>query len=290
MPVPLTHTLAQDQKNAMRQAQAMAEKENHGALTLITQDRIHEPEYLIYVYNILEQEHIVRQPPLFATFHIPACKRGEKFAYTVLPAFVNEVYQKAGTTELTYKSLDGRKAATSLLNPGAFPGTSWEGQIYDWKTDDQTGNNLNKYGCFWSLTRPDEKDKLEVEIKIFRDIVRKTMEDLIKEAEEKFESGERRLITPRMHFAMDYLGKQAPWHMSMKHMISCPNCGDSVQEGISYHKNAFGEKCVIDMERYLKSVVQSRPARQVATEEDLDEEIPVAPAPKRKSAKKVAAT
>lgn len=278
MPVPLTHALAQDQRRAMREGQAMAEKENHGSLTLITQDRIQEPDYLIYVYNILEQEHIVRQPPLFATFHIPACKKGEKFAYTVLPAFVNEVYQKAGTTELTYKSLDGRKAATSLLNPGAFPGTKWEGQIYEWKTDDQTGNNLNKYGCFWSLTRPDEKEKLEAEIKIFRDIVRGTMEELIKSAESKYESGERKLITPREHFAMDYLGKQAPWHMSMKHMISCPNCGDSIQEGIAYHKNAFGEKCIVDMERYLKTVVQTRPARQVASEEDADVELPPAAA------------
>lgn len=286
MPIPLTATLAQDQKRAMSQAREMTYNENHGATTLVTQDRVQEPDYLIYVYNILEQEHIVRQPPLFATFHIPACKKGEKFAYTVLPAFVNEVYQKAGTTELTYKSIDGRKAATSLLNPGAFPGIKWEGQVYDWKTDDQTGNNLNKYGCFWSLTRPDEKEKLEAEIKIFREIVRGTMEELIKEAETKYESGERKLITPRMHFAMDYLGKQAPWHMSMKHMISCPNCGDSIQEGIAYHKNAFGEKCIVDMERYLKSVVQTRPARQVASEEDMEVAIPAAAAAQVATAKK----
>lgn len=288
MPIPLTAALAQDQKNAMNQAHAMAEKENHGAMTLITQDRQSEPNYLIYVFNILEMEHIVRQPPLFAAFHIPACKKGDKFAYTVLPAFVNEVYQRAGTTELTYKSLDGRKAATSLLNPGAFPGIKWEGQIYDWKTDDQTGNNLNKYGCFWSLTRPDETEKLDAEIKIFKDIVRATMEELIKDAEIKHQAGELKLITPRMHFAMDYLGKQAAWHTSLKHLISCPVCGDTVPEGIAYHRNAFGEKCVIDMERYLKSVVQTRPARQVASEEDLDEEVPVAPAPRKKAARKTA--
>lgn len=268
MAIPLTATLAQSQKRAMGQAQEMVYNENHGARTLSTQDRGHEPEYFIYVYNTLEKEWIVRQPPLFSAFHIPACKKGEKFAFTLLPAFVNEVYQKSGSFELSYKQIDGRKAATSLLNPGAFPGTQWEGQLHDWNTDDQTGNNLNNFGCFWSLTRPDELEKLVVEIQLFRDKCRKTMEELVQRAEELFESGERKLISPMMHFAMDYLGKQAAWHMSMRHMISCPNCGASVPEGIAYHKNDFGEKCIIDMERYMKSIVQDRPATQVASKED----------------------
>jgi len=291
MPVPITHSIAQDQKKAMNVAKTMADAENHGATTLVTQDRQSEPDYFVYVYNILELEHLVQQPPLFAAFHIPKCKKGEKFAVTLLPAFVNEVTMKAGTTELSYKSIDGRKAATSLLNPGAFPGIQWEGQLNDWKTDDQTGNNLNNFGCFWSLTRPDEPDKLEVEIELFRDKARVTMEELIKSAEELFEGGRRDRITPRMHFAMDYLGKQGPWHMSMRHMITCPNCGESVQEGIAYHKNAFGEKCVIDMERYMKSVVQTRPARQLATEEDDEVQVATAvaqnAAPARKAKKKI---
>jgi len=283
MPIPVTHSIAQNQRRAMDQAKNMVDSENHGATTLVTQDRGHEPEYFIYVYNLLEKEWIVRQPPLFAAFHIPAREKGQKFSVTLLPAYVNEVYQKAGSTELSYKQLDGRKAATSLLNPGAFPGVSWEGQLHDWQTDDQTGNNLNNFGCFWSLTRPDEPEKLDVEIKMFSDKCRRTMEELVKRAEELFESGERKLITPMMHFAMDYLGKQAPWHMSMRHMISCPVCGDSVPEGIAYHRNSFGEKCIIDMERYQRSIVEVRPARQVATEEDVDEEIPVAPKKKAKA-------
>jgi hypothetical protein len=289
MPLPLTYTIAQNQKAAMQQAKAMADKENHGATTLVTQDRGSEPDYFIYVYNLLALEHLVQQPPLFAAFHIPACKKGEKFSVTLLPPFVNEVIMRAGTTELTYKQLDGRKAATSLLNPGAYPGTNWESQLNDWQTDDQTGNNLNNFGCFWSLTRPDEDDKLEVEMRLFMDRARKTMEELVKRAEELFESGDRKLITPRMHFAMDFLGKQAPWHMSMRHMITCPVCGDNVPEGIAYHRNSFGEKCIIDMERYQKSVIQARPARQVSTEDDPDADVVMAmkqnASPKRKKAK-----
>jgi hypothetical protein len=289
MPIPITHTIAQNQKNAMDQAKAMADRENHGATTLITQDRGHEPGYFIYVYNLLALDHIVQQPPLFATFHIHACKKGEKFSVTLLPPFVNEPYQRAGTTEISYKQLDGRKAATSLLNPSAFPGTNWESQLNDWKSDDQTGNNLNNFGVFWSLTRPDETEKLEVEMGLFMDRARRTMQELVQRAEELFESGERRLITPRMHFAMDFLGKQAPWHMSMRHMITCPVCGDTVPDGIAYHRNSFGEKCIIDMARYQKSVIQARPAHQIATEEDPDAPVVAAmaqnAAPKKRKAK-----
>lgn len=288
MPIPLTHTLAQDQKRAMSQSREMQERENHGATTLVTQDRGREPDYFIYVYNILEREWIVRQPPLFPAFHIPACEKGKKFSFTILPPYVNEVMQKAGSTELSYKQVDGRKAAMSLLNPGAYPGIQWESQLHDWDTDDQTGNNLNNFGCFWSLTRPDELDKLEVEIGYFKERLRKTMEELVKRAEELHDSGERKLISPMMHFAMDFLGKQSAWHTSLKHMVSCPVCGDTIQDGIAYHRNAFGEKCIIDMDRYMKSVIQTRPAQQVATEEDLDEEIPVAPAPRKKVAPKKA--
>lgn len=288
MPIPLTYAMAQSQKRAMDQARVMADNENHGAMTLITQDRQSEPDYFIYVYNLLEKEWIVRQPPLFAAFHIPKCEKGKKFAVTLLPAFVNEVTMKAGTTELSYKQIDGRKAATSLLNPGAFPGTSWESQLHNWQTEDQTGNNLNNFGCFWSLTRPDEPDKLEVEMELFRDRCKITMEELVKRAEELFEGGERKLISPMMHFAMDYLGKQAPWHMSMRHMISCPICGDQVPEGIAYHRNSFGDRCIIDMAKYERSVIQSRPPQQLATEEDPDVQMTQAIAQNAKPMKKAA--
>jgi hypothetical protein len=283
MPIPLTATLAQDQKNAMDQARAMMDKENHGATTLSTQDSGPDPGYLVYVYNILEREWIVEQPPLFPSFHIPAREAAKKFSVTVLPAFVNEVHQKAGSTELSYKRVDGRKCATSLLNPGAFPGTNWAGQLHTWKTDDQYGNNLNKYGCFWSLTTPDQTEKLDEEIKLFKNRVRETATELVKAAEVHAAQQDFRGISPLMHWAMDYLGKSAPWHMTMYHMISCPNCGEQVMDGISYHKNAFGEKCVIDMERYMASVIVERPRKRTeeVIEEMSEEPVVAAPAPRR---------
>jgi hypothetical protein len=251
MGVPLTYQLSQNQKRAQAQARATQDGANHGATTIEAQDEGREAGYVIYVYNILNKSHLVSQPPLFPGFIIPPCELGEKFSFTVLPAFVKEPYCKPGTTEMYYKNVDGRKAATSLLNPSAFPGTSWDSQVQRWESGDQYGNNLNAFGVFWSLTRPDEKEKLERELKIFRERVQGTMNDLVRQGEEKAAANKLGEITPWMHFAMDYLGKSAPWHMTAHHMITCPTCGEPVREGIAYHKNSMGDKCIVDEERYM---------------------------------------
>lgn len=256
----------------MNQAQAM-QAEKSGERRLESQDRQQDPNYVVYVYNLLDREYLIQQPPLFPGFHIPAREPGKKFSVTLLPAFVNEVYFRPGTDEYYYKPLDGRKAASTLLNPGAFPGIRWEGQLHAWKTDDQFGNNLNKFGVFWSLTPPTDSVKLDAEMKLFKDRLEITMRELVKAGEAFHANGELKNITPLHHYAMDYLGQQAPWHMSMHHMIACPNCGESVRDGIAYHKNAFGEKCIIDQERYLRSVVIDRPRKAAPAIEEEEEQV-----------------
>lgn len=255
--LPITAAMARDQREARRQGLAMQERTNHGEVLLETQDMVREPGYVIYVYNLLERDHWVHQTGFH--LHIPACQRGQKFSYTTLPAFNREVYLKPGSTEYNYKLVDGRRAAMSLLNPASFPGTNWDSQLGNWQAEDQQGNNLNNYGCFWSLTKPEETEKLDGEIKIFRERANKTMQALVAAAEQFAAANDLKSISPLMHFAMDYLGKAAPWHMAAFHMVNCPNCGEMVREGIAYHRNAFGEKCIIDLERYNKIVVNANP-------------------------------
>lgn len=287
--VPLTHRLAQDQRTAKKNALAMQERQNHGENIIEAQDQGREPGYVIYVYNILDREYVVTQPPLFPGFLIPACKPGQKFSHTVLPPFVKEPYLKPGSTEYYYKNVDGRKAATSLLNPGAFPGTNWDSQIQNWDSEETaitgSANNLNLYGVWWSLTKPDETEKLDEEIKIFRTRVHKTMQALTDQAAQLAASNDLKGISPLMHFAMDYLGKQAPWHMPAFHMITCPNCGEPVKEGIAYHRNSFGERCIIDADRYKAMIAKQREIEGPpveADDEDAGKEA-AAKKPKRKA-------
>src|ERR1700687_2669066 len=113
-------TRAKNQENAGRNANTI----------LATGDEGPDPGYVIYVYNILDRPYVVEQPPTFPHFNIPACPKGDKFSVTMLPAFTLLPFEKEGdnegTTEIYYKREDGRKAATSLLNPSAFPGTKWD--------------------------------------------------------------------------------------------------------------------------------------------------------------------
>ena len=288
---PLTATATGKYANKvmdMTRAMNSSAPENGGA-ELTVQDSGPDAGYLIYVYNILDLEHIVEQPPLFAHFHIPACKKGEKVAYTVLPAFVNEVYTRAGTYETYTKKQDGRKAATSLLNPDALPSINWEGQQANWTNQfGSSGSNLNHLGVFWSLTRPDQTERLAEEVKIFKDIVDNTMREYVRRAERLHVSprAEDRLEIGRLHhFAADYLGITAPWHTPMHHMISCPNCGDPVRDGLIFHKDAWGDKCIIDPERYAKSIVVTQPKAKVVEEDTEEEVVPIArkkPGPKPK--------
>jgi len=270
--LPITATLAGDQRRAQQQARATQDNEAHGAVRLTTQDSGREAGYVIYVYNILEREYFVQQPPLFPNFHIPACIKGQKFSYTVLPAFVNERYEKTGTTEYFTKVVDGRKCATSLLNPDAFPGTQWEAQLNlrPSGNNDQYGNNLNAYGVFWSLTQPNDP-KLDGEIKMFKGRVETTMRELITLGNQLSAAGDLKSVTPLMHFAMEYFNLTSPWHMTTAHMMPCPNCGDPVREGTAYHRNSFGDRCIIDFDRYEASVIHEAAPRRPSAREDGDE-------------------
>lgn len=287
MPSP-TATLASDQRKAIQTGQARANAENFGKSVLETQDNGRDAGYVIYVYNCLNREHIVVQPPLFPAFHIPPCKPDQKFSFTKLPAFVKEPYFKPGSAEMFYKNQDGRKAATSLLNPSALPTTSWENQLAKWEQPDQFGNNLNALGVWWSLTKPEETEKLEDELKTFMDRARRTLQAFVSEAELLAAQDDLKHISPWMHFAMDFFQKQAPWHMSQDHMIKCPNCGDVVKDGIAYHKNSFGEKCIVDMEKYKTLMVAQRRAEQ-AIEAEMQSEPVTAPAAPAKAKKGKAA-
>lgn len=257
MGMPLTATLSADQRAANRAAKSMQDGDPLKVVNLIVQDEGLVPQYVIYVYNVLGIPHTRHMPPNFPSFYIPPCLSGDKFSFTVLPAFVRNKFNRPGTTEYYWQREDGRRSASQLLNPGSFPGISWDAQLQDNislaldKAQENWGNNLHAFGCFWSLTRPDDP-ALERELKIFSDRARRTMNELIKEANMLDASVNARghsrkgEISPMMHFAADYLHVRAPWHTSHEHMVSCPNCGEPVIAGIAYHRNSFNEKCIVD--------------------------------------------
>jgi len=252
--MPPTAALKKDQTRAMQAGRAMAQDLNGTDLTLQTQDEGPEAKYCVYIYNILELPHTRNQPPEVPHLKIEPCPKGQKFSVTKFPAFIKERYEKPGELEYSYKNVDGRKYATSLLNPDTFPGTDFEAQLIEGTTglDDMTGMNMNAFGVFWSMTPPDSP-ALDGEIKRFRARADKTMDELVKRGNALNARGALAEISPMMHFAMEYFGLTAPWHMSHRHKTECPNCGELILEGIAYHRNATGDVCILDHDRYLKA-------------------------------------
>jgi len=260
------YTISKNQRRAMEGARAMQQSSNGDEMKLDVQDIVREAGYVIYIYNVLNKEHDIGRDTKLGRRIIAPCPAGEKFSWTTIPAFTKETFVRHEQNEIYYKVTDGRKDATTLLNAYAYPGTDWDAQLADWTSQNEealltgTGNNLNSFGVFWSLTEPriDAPSRhikggtLADEIERFKAYVTRTMNGLVKQAELYVAAGKLVEVTPNMHFAMDYLGKKAAWHMSMDHMVSCPTCGEAIKDGIAYHRNAFNERCIVDFERCVK--------------------------------------
>lgn len=284
---------------AINDARAMQENSNSKATILVSQDAGREADYMIYLYNVCVGWEFppVQQPPTFPSFKIPTCKKGEKFAFTTLPAFVNNPIERPGavegTTEITYRRVDGREAANSLVNPDAHPRNPFEAQfrnIEKFGNRDQTGNNLNAFGIFWSMTTPDDP-KLKEELDACRARLNTTMRGLVEQGNNLNAQGNLKDISPLMHFAMEYFNLEADWHKSHEHRVPCPNCGMPIREGLAYHKNEFGDRCIIDHERYQASIVKEKTAASAAAQESDEEEpvmVPATPATKKKARTKSA--
>jgi len=240
--------------------------EGLGETKLQTQDNT-QLKPPIYIYNICALPHVRNQPPEFPMFTIEPCEKGKKFSVKPFPGLVNERYVKPGTSEYHYKQVDGRKYATSLLNPSHFPGTDWRTQLNDRITgqEDMSGMDMNAFGVFWSELTPDDP-ALNEQIALFRKRADRTMEALVAEGNKYHAEGRPGVISGLMHFAMDYFGLSAPWHMSHRHKTECLNCGDLVLEGIAYHRNSSGDICIIDRERYEASVITAKQQKETGAE------------------------
>src|SRR5215831_4074832 len=109
-----TYEMAKNQTNAIREGRGRTHGENWGQATINSSDEIIKQPYYVYIYNVLDREYFIEQPPLFPKLHIPRCGKGQKVAWNRIGAFLLEAFNKPGTFETYYKKIDGRKVATSL--------------------------------------------------------------------------------------------------------------------------------------------------------------------------------
>ena len=128
-----------------------------------------------------------------------------------------------------------------------------------------TGENVDlvKYGLFPSLSNPPKEEELLRAEKV-RDA---SYDELIDEAFSEQASnpqGFRMWLKnhPEINSAMEARGVKADWHTVAERKATCPNCGDTIKEGIAFHRSSAGVLCIIDPERAAKAGVYAQAASE----------------------------
>ena len=203
----------------------------------------------IFIFSCARRTKMVNQT-LFPSTELLGCLNGERYVLaTTVPDPVPQASPdlERGGKRIDYE--DGWRAAIGLLHPEHPLGGNG-----DWFTgaDQATmseGVNLLAQGLWPSRTNPPTEQDIR-RAESLRDKRYRRLTDLAFRAAAR---GSKYLADfLREHEdvadAMDALGLTADWHRgNRKVLATCPNCGDSVAQGLAFHKSSVTDKlCVID--------------------------------------------
>lgn len=228
---------------------------------------IRPPLRTIYLYSTAKRNFQVRHP-LFPKLTLRGCENGERYVLcTSLPDPVPQACpdQERGGTRTDDN--DAWIVSIDLLSPGNFTLDPYAGSSNPDFFANRNGGNLISEGLFPSLTNPPSEE----EIRRAEDARDKHFKYLAKEASRLAAVSTKDLNEflqqyPDTHIAMDSLGLQANWHTPNEVRQSCPNCGESIKQGVAFHQNA-GVLCILDPQRAFKAGAISKDRYAELTEE-----------------------
>ncbi|MFZ1012866.1 MAG: hypothetical protein WAN28_05930 [Terracidiphilus sp.] len=217
---------------------------------------------MIYIYSVARQNYPKQHPYFKGVLQAP--KKGERFALCCAvpdPPQQLSIDAERGGKRVDVEPRDeaGWRVAIDILNPNNpslnpyFTPSPEQAALYEVGKD----VNLIKFGLFPSLNNPPNEEEL-LKAEQTRDAAD---DELINEAFQEQASnpqGFRRWLKahPGISAAMEARGVTADWHHRAERKIKCPNCGDSVIEGVAFHKSSAGVVCILDPERAAKAGVE----------------------------------
>jgi hypothetical protein len=279
MPQP-THTITQTHPPGRGKAKSFSYAQNAGPWSLVPDARSVSGK-MVKIYSVvamLDLGEINRAAP-YSRVRLPICKEGQKVSDPYLiPPFVSIPMSKLGSYEVHTTFSDGREVAADIVNPALGPNWRLDNcqdivlTDESWNALSNVNNNFNEWGVFWTDLEPSgwsaryssekspegryeliaelkEQDKLQPLIEKFKARAVKTLSRYARNAQQKEAGGKIAEINHREYFAANYLGVRLNSSAALEHMISCPNCGEPVKSGVSYHRNSFGDKCVLDWKK-----------------------------------------
>lgn len=214
-----------------------------------------KPDYLLYIFSIARKQFVVRRPPNFPMVTFAACPKDKDYVQVaVIPNVVNYRWVDSASGDVRSFGEAGERVATDLLNPANLGVDIWAQGDEQTSWVDAGSDDLTRRGLFWSRNEVPEQWEL--------DRCRARMENhyknLVAQADDLVQNGERKSLTPEHHLAAEYFQLRTTWHTIADPLRNCPNCGESVGAGIAYHRNSMGVLCVIDWRKAVGAGAKTR--------------------------------
>lgn len=234
-------------------------KENAENFTPIVNGRqMRPPLRTVYIHSVAKRSFTVSNPPLFPRLELrgtdPEINNGRWINCTSVP---DPIVQISADNERGGNRLDDNDAWVALidtLSPGNYTMDPYLGASNPDFYANRRGTNLIVEGIFPSFNEVPTEQELkraeECRDKRFRWGTQNAMKLAAKSTKELNEFLD---TNPWVHEAMDALGLSAPWHQENTVKVYCPNCGDSIRNGLAFHQSSAGVLCVIDPDRALKA-------------------------------------
>lgn len=273
--------IAKDSLGAQKESQKLMSQMNMQTVRFVdfTQDInvSRPPDYFIYVFNIAHKKFVVHRPPCFPNIIFEACPEGLPYALVQrFPSVVNEKWVDENGT-VRNNGIMGERFVTDCLNPSNLGINCWQEVTDEQLTwiDGGGTNDLTRRGVFWTRNEkpgracmvhggvkeetvcPFCKKPTFDELLLAKSRMEKHYKGLLIEADTAHRENRPKDIGPEHHIAGDYFKIRAPWHIVAELPSVCPNCGESVKEGIKFHTSSTGDLCVTPSVEGWKAVVNA---------------------------------
>jgi hypothetical protein len=256
-------------RNAMKGANA----ENFNVI--INGRSLRPPLRTIHIFSVAKRAFSVRHP-LFPKLTLKGCEPNERWTQcTTVPDPIPQACpdQERGGTRTDDN--DGWISAIDMLNPGNFTLDPYTGSENPNFYANANGMNLISEGVWPSFNETPTEEEIKRAEKCRDSHYRYlTREALRLAAVSTRELNEFLQQYPDTHIAMDMQGLEASWHQRNEVKATCPNCGDSVKQGLAFHQSSAGILCIIDPQRAWKAGAITRERFEELTPEDDDQKAP----------------
>lgn len=209
----------------------------------------------IFIYSVAKRGFQVNH--CYYKGELRGCKPDERYVacYSVPdpPQQISVDAERGGKRiEVEPRDEAGWRVAIDILNPNnpsTDPYAKMGAKAAAYYATGQ-GVDLIKYGLFPSLNNPPTEAELLRAEKSRNESYDALVTDAFQERESN-PQGFRAWLRdhPDIYVAMEMTGVEADWIKKSEIKMSCPNCGDSVKQGIAFHKSSAGVLCIIDRKR-----------------------------------------